>query len=235
MTSSVVNVTVDNFPSVTLTSPTNNARFIAGANINLAATAADGSDAIASVQFFQGTNLLGGVTSAPYSFTWSNAPAGAYALTAQATDLGGLMTTSAVVNIMVAGITLTNPPNNDVFAAPASATLGVAVTDNASITQVQFFQGTNSLGIVTSPPYTVNWTGATPGVYTLTATGRDATGFVFTSAPVTVIVDTNPTTTNRSGDGQSDYLDYLEGRNPLVGTVPDTQNLINFQVYTPLQ
>jgi hypothetical protein len=235
MTSSVVNVTVDNFPSVTLTSPTNNARFIAGANINLAATAADGSDAIASVQFFQGTNLLGGVTSAPYSFTWTNAPAGAYALTAQATDLGGLVTTSAVVNIMVAGITLTNPPNNDVFAAPASATLGVAVTDNASITQVQFFQGTNSLGIVTSPPYTVNWTGATPGVYTLTATGQDATGFVFTSAPVTVIVDTNPTTTNRSGDGQSDYLDYLEGRNPLVGTVPDTQNLINFQVYTPLQ
>jgi hypothetical protein len=235
LTSSVVNLTVDDVPTVSLTNPLNNARFIAGTNINLTATAADGSDAIALVQFFQGTNLLGGVASAPYRLTWTNAPAGAYALTARATDLNGLVATSAVVNVLVAGITLTNPPNNDALAAPAGATLGVAITDNVAITQVRFFQGTNSLGTVTSPPYTFNWTGVPVGVYTLSATAIDAGGLVFSSAPVTVIVDANPNTTNHSGDGTSDYVDFIEGRNPLVGAVPDTNGLVNLQIYTPLQ
>ena len=235
MTSSVVNVTVDTLPGVLLTSPTNNARLVAGGNVALTATASSASATITQVQFFQGTNLLGSVANAPYNFVWTNVPFGNFALTAQATDNFGLVSTSAVVDVLVAGIAITNPPNNFVTAASAGLTIGAAVVDNAAISQVQFFQGTNSLGMLTSPPYAFNWTGVVPGIYTLTATATDVTGFVLTSVPVTVIVDANPNTTNRSGDGQSDYLDYLEGRNPLVGTVPDTNNVLQFQTYTPLQ
>jgi hypothetical protein len=235
ITSSVVNLEVDNWASVTLTNPVNNARFIAGTNLTLAASASEIGGSIAQVQFLAGTNLLGSATNAPYSLVWSNVPAGAFALTAQATDNNGLTSTSAVVNIMAAGIAITNPINNTVLTAPGSLSLGAAITDDAGIMIVQFFQGTNSLGTVTSPPYAFNWSNVPAGVYTVTATAQDTTGFVFASAPVTVIVDTDPTTTDRNGDGVSDYVDYLEGRNPLVGTVPDTNDVINFQVYTPLQ
>ena len=38
------------------------------------------------MEFFNGTTLLGMVLEAPYSFTWSNVPAGSYSLTAMATD-----------------------------------------------------------------------------------------------------------------------------------------------------
>lgn len=77
MTSSVVNVSTDDLPSVTITNPVNNARFIAGTNLTLAASASETGGSIAQVQFFQGTNLLGGVTNAPYSLVWSNVPTGA--------------------------------------------------------------------------------------------------------------------------------------------------------------
>ena len=37
-------------------------------------------------------------------------------------------------------------------------------------------------------------------------------------------------------DGVSNYLEYIQGRNPLIpGTATDTTNLINFKVYTPLK
>jgi hypothetical protein len=235
LTSSVVNVTIDTLPSVTLTNPADNAWFIAGTNINLGASASSASGTISEVQFFEGTNYLGTATNSPYSLVWSNVPAGAYGLTAEATDNNGLVSTSTVVNIMVAGIAITNPANYTVLAAPASVTVGAMVTDNVGITQVEFFQGTTSLGVVTSAPYTLNWTGALTGVYALTATATDASGFVFSSGVVTVIVDTDPTTTYRGGDGVSDYIKYLEGRNPLATAVPDINGIVNLQIYTPLQ
>jgi len=235
LTSGVVNVTVDNLSAVTLTNPISNARFVAGTNILLGASATDSDGTVTQVQFFQGTNNLGVVTSAPYSLIWSNVPAGALALTACAMDNSGLVFTSAVVNIMVAGISVTSPTNNVVLTAPASITVGAAVTDNVGINQVQFFQGTNSLGILTNSPYNLVWTNVVSGVYALSASAIDAGGLVFKSGPVSVIVDTNSLTTDRDGDGVSDYIEYLEGRNPLAGgAVPDTNGVVNLQIYTPL-
>jgi hypothetical protein len=236
LTSSVVNVTVDVPPTVTLTNPAAGARFVAGTNISLAASASDADGTIAQVEFFSGATSLGVVTSAPYSLVWTNVPSGAWALTARATDNSGLVSTSAVVNIMVAGIALTSPANNLVLTAPASVTISAAVTDNVGISQVQFFQGATSLGIVTSAPYSLVWTNVTSGVYALTAVATDNSGLVFASSVVNVIVDADPTNTDRDGDGVSDYLEYLEGRNPLGGgAVPDTGGIINLQIYTPMQ
>jgi Bacterial Ig domain/Fibronectin type III domain len=235
LTSAVVNVTVDTLPSVTLTNPANNARFAAGNNINLGASASDADGTVARVEFFQGTNSLGFVTSSPYNLIWSNVTSGAYALTARATDNNGLYYTSSVVNIMVAGISITNPANNVVLTAPASIPVAAAITDNVGINQVQFFQGTTSLGTVTSAPYSITWSSVAAGTYTLTAVASDSGGLVFTSSVVNVIVDTNPTSTDRDSDGVSDYIEYVEGRNPLVGgTVADTNGMVNLQVYTPL-
>lgn len=88
-------------PVVALTAPANNASFTAPASIVIAATATNSSGAITRVEFFAGANKLGEDTTAPYQITWSNVVAGAYALTARATDnLGGSATSPAItVNV----------------------------------------------------------------------------------------------------------------------------------------
>jgi hypothetical protein len=81
-------------PAVTLTSPTNNAVFIEGDVIALAATASDLDGTNLVVQFLAGTNVLFQITNGPYTFNWSNAVAGNYAIAATATDTNGAVTTA---------------------------------------------------------------------------------------------------------------------------------------------
>src|SRR5258708_31126715 len=73
-------------PTVSLTSPAANASFTAPATVTLHPTAADADGTVTTVEFFNGSASLGVVTTAPYSFTWSNVAAGAYNLTVVATD-----------------------------------------------------------------------------------------------------------------------------------------------------
>ncbi len=108
-TSGSVNVTVNpnQPPSVTLTSPTNNASFAAPATITLTATAADTDGTIASVQLLNGAGVVATLTSPPYTFTLTNVTAGSYTFTAKATDNNGAITTSAAANVTVTGVTAT--------------------------------------------------------------------------------------------------------------------------------
>jgi uncharacterized protein (DUF2141 family) len=110
-TSSSVTVTVNASsnapPTVSITSPANNATFAAPASIGITATAADSDGAVAKVDFYNGTTLLGTATTSPYSFTWNNVPAGTYTLSAIATDNDGATTTSSPLSVTVsAGGTL---------------------------------------------------------------------------------------------------------------------------------
>ena len=57
-----------------------------GTTLQLAASASDPDAGIARVRFFAGATLLGESTTAPYGYTWTNIPAGEYALTAVAVD-----------------------------------------------------------------------------------------------------------------------------------------------------
>jgi len=98
--------TGNNPPTVSITSPANGATFTAPANITINATASDSDGTVSQVAFYQGATLLGTDTSSPYSFAWNSVGAGSYVLTARATDNGGAVSTSAVVNITV------NPPGS---------------------------------------------------------------------------------------------------------------------------
>jgi RHS repeat-associated protein len=102
-TSSTVAVTVNanQPPTITITSPANNSSFTAPANITITANATAPNGNVAKVDFFQGTMLLGTVTSAPYTFAWNNVASGTYQLTAKVTDNFGFATTSAAVGILV--------------------------------------------------------------------------------------------------------------------------------------
>jgi hypothetical protein len=187
-------------PTVSLIAPTNNSVFFAGSNIGLVATASDsGGGTIMQVEFFQGTNSLGKTTNSPYSLVWTNPAAGAYSLTARATDDSSLTATSSVINVTVDGpptVTLTNPANNAVFPAGSNIGLGASATDTAgTIVQVQFFQGTNSLGVVTNAPYTLVWTNPASCAYSLTVVATDNSSLTATSSVIGVIVDIPPSVT----------------------------------------
>ena len=91
------------FPSVDITSPSNNTNFEPGEDINITVEADDSDGTVTKVEFFEGgNNKLGEVTTAPYTFTWTGAAEGAYTLTAKATDNEGGSRTSLSTRITVA-------------------------------------------------------------------------------------------------------------------------------------
>ena len=107
LASTAANVTVTNLPppAIALTSPANNTGYAAPATVSLAASVTANGHAITAVQFYNGANLLGQDTTAPYTFTWSGVAAGSYSLTAQVVyDATNTLASTA------ANVTVTNLP-----------------------------------------------------------------------------------------------------------------------------
>ena len=131
-TSAAVNVTVNappnQAPAVSITSPTNGATYAEPASLTISATANDSDGAVARVDFYAGTQLLGSATASPYSFTWSDVPAGTYSLTAIARDDDGAATTSAAVSITVSATPPPPPPPPTSVAFTASPDHDTLVT-----------------------------------------------------------------------------------------------------------
>ena len=96
-------------PTVTLTSPTSGEAFVETSNITLTANVVANGQTVSTVQYYQGSTLLGQATTAPYLFTWTNPPAGNYSLTAAAIYNGSSTNASPAVGIYV-GIA-TNAPS----------------------------------------------------------------------------------------------------------------------------
>ncbi|MGA2541252.1 MAG: Ig-like domain-containing protein [Verrucomicrobiota bacterium] len=154
-------------PEVRITSPPNNSVFPAPVNIALLAYAHDPAGYVANVQFFAGSTSLGfglplppvvpetgsPVTPGPpilqtntFELIWSNAPVGAFALSAVATDNSALSATSAPVNITI----LSTPPPPPI----TTNVVSIVATDPIAIA------GTNSwpwLGLASATPTWSNW------------------------------------------------------------------------------
>ena len=185
-------------PVVSITSPVSGAIFTAPATVTITATATDGDGTITKVEFYQGSTLLGSDNTTPYSYTWTNVPAGSYSLTAKATDNTGAVTTSAPVAITVGAtnkppvVSVTSPVSGSIFTAPASVTITASASDaDGTITNVDFYYESSLLISDNTAPYSYTATNVPVGSYSLTAKATDNTGAVTTSAPVTVVVASN--------------------------------------------
>ena len=88
-------------PLVSLLFPTNQSTFVQPSLITLSAAASDSDGTITKVEFLNGTNLLGTVTTPPYSLAWSNVEPDSHILTVRATDNLGGTTTSSPIAILV--------------------------------------------------------------------------------------------------------------------------------------
>lgn len=97
----VVTVTVNQPPTVTLTSPLANATAVAPATFTLAASASDPEGRLARVEFYVNSQLVGSDSSSPFSLTWGNVAAGSYVLSAVAFDQEGNYRASASISVSV--------------------------------------------------------------------------------------------------------------------------------------
>jgi len=86
-------------------------------------------------------------------------------------------------------VAIRNPTNGAVVRAPNPVNIAVnASVPTGIITRVEIFQGATKLSEDTAPPYTLSWTSAPAGVYTLTARATDDQGNSTLSSPVSIVV-----------------------------------------------
>ena len=88
-------------PTVAWLAPASGTSITGPGSLLLSASASDTDGAIASVAFYNGTNQLGVLTDAPYTFTWQKVQPGNYALTVIATDNQGASSSNILSNIQV--------------------------------------------------------------------------------------------------------------------------------------
>ncbi len=202
-TSSLINITVSSgnaAPTVSITSPLNNATFTAPASVTINASASDTDGSISKVEFYQGTTKLGEDLTSPYSFTWTSVAAGTYTLKAVAYDNASASTTSSLINITVSSgniaptVSITSPLNNATFTAPASVTINANASDSdGSISKVEFYQGATKLGEDLTSPYSYTWTSVAAGTYVLTAIAYDNSSVTTTSSQINITVSGSST------------------------------------------
>jgi hypothetical protein len=139
---------------------------------------------------------MGSSTVSPYSYTWNNAAAGGYSLTAKVTDTLGATATSSAVPISInpalvpPTVTVTAPANGTTYNAPASFTISATATagSGATVKQVALYNGQTLLGTSTTSPYSYSLTNAQAGSYSFTAKVTDTLGATATSITVGVTV-----------------------------------------------
>ncbi|SFH06693.1 Por secretion system C-terminal sorting domain-containing protein [Pontibacter chinhatensis] len=208
VTSAAISITVNEpankAPLTAITSPETGATFTAPASIIITATATDEDGTVDKVEFFNGDLKLGEDVNGSdgWAYAWSNVPAGSYQLTTRALDNGGAVGTSSAVSITVSeptnqapAVAITTPANDATFTAPASIDIAVSASDtDGSVTKVEFFQGTVSIGEDTdgSNGWSFTWGNVQAGNYAFTVKATDDKGAVTTSPAVNITV-TEPT------------------------------------------
>ena len=185
-------------PTVTLSSSASS--ITTGGTFTLSATASDanGNTTITKVEFYKGTTKIGEDLTSPYSLVQSEGTAGTFSYTARAIDNCAGQGNSTAVSVTVSPpcgsnvaptVSISQPANNSTATAGANLQINASATDaGGSVTQVQFFNGTNLLGTSTTAPYSYIYTTIPAGTYTFTARATDNCGAVTTSSVITVTV-----------------------------------------------
>ncbi len=180
-------------PTVVLTSPPNGTIFPRQTNITLTATASDANGSVTNVEFFKdGTIKLGEDSSAPYSFTWTNAPTGVHVLSARATDNLNATGDSVPIAVIVRGpptVAITSPTNGASFGSTAGISINATATDaDGVITFLELDRDGAVFAATNGGNLSTVWSNAPVGNYTLTARASDDNGLLATSGPVAITV-----------------------------------------------
>lgn len=171
-------ININSVPTISSLS-TNATTYYAPSNIVVSATASDSNGTVSRVEFYRGSTLVGSDTTAPYSYTWSSAPAGTYTFSAVAIDNANArsvnnptLTRTVATNSLPVVSTVTT--NATAYIAPATITVSARASDlNGTITRVEFYRGSTFMGSDTTSPYSYIWSNVPFGRYTFTAVAVD--------------------------------------------------------------
>ncbi|WEK35022.1 MAG: Ig-like domain-containing protein [Candidatus Pseudobacter hemicellulosilyticus] len=119
-------------------------------------------------------------------------------------------------------ITLTAPPNNASYGAPATIPINASLTGPA-VVKVEFYQGPAVLGVDSTAPYSYNWAGVSAGHYTISARAFNSTEAVAVSSDITVTVTPQETHFTWTGNGgNSNWNDPANWQPTAVPGVSDS-------------
>jgi len=154
-------------PAIVLNSPANGSFATAVATVTMQADADSLYNALAQVKFYSNNTLLGSLTGPPYDLTVPGFTAGAYVLTAVASDLTGVSSTSAPVTVTVTNGTglpygITGVATNPAFYHMPGAFDGFSFgTIPALLSQTGVFTNTPNMntpaGLIPYAPNTPLW------------------------------------------------------------------------------
>jgi hypothetical protein len=207
-TSTVVAIAVNTAPTVSLIAACNASPCNAPAAVTLTATPADSDGTITKVEFYRGTTLINAKTAAPWSYTDSALVVGTHSYTAKAFDNGAtsLAATSSAQSTVVSpastmSVTLVASCSTTPCMAPSVVYLAVTPTVGVgrTVAKVEFYDGTQLLGEVTTPPppnpdggaelpWSKSFAFETAGTHSFTAKVYDNSSLALTvvSTPLTV-------------------------------------------------
>ncbi|WP_460675351.1 glycoside hydrolase family 48 protein, partial [Lentzea nigeriaca] len=209
-------------PSVALAAPAAGSTYTLPATIPLAATAQDADGTVAKVDFYAGDQLIATDSSAPFTGSWTSAPAGDHSITARATDNRGAATTSAPVMVKVlAGPAVLASPSTVTVRQGQTATFDVSLATAPSQPVTVTIARTGSADLTVSPA-TLTFTSAAKQTVTVSsaANGGDLATATFTASatghsPATVAVREIDSSTS---DFSKAFLDqYNKIKDPASG------------------
>ena len=188
----------DPAPIVNLTTPSTGQIFAPPNGVQLAATASSPAGTIQRVEFVTADRVIATALSPPYAGSWSNPPAGNFAIVAKAYDDVGVAATSpaAYVQVLsaprVPAVVLTAPaPGITVTSGNPVPMAATALAPDGSVGRVDFYAGPSLLGSVATAPYQFTWTNPAAGAQSLLAKAYDLRGIAGVSAAVPISVTSN--------------------------------------------
>jgi hypothetical protein len=119
-------------PTVSITSPGENAVFTLPATVAVTASAFDVDGSVKQVDFYAGDTLIGTAVSAPFKVNWNVTAPGTYTLTAAATDNLGATTTSSPVHVAVNALSAPAAPTQLTARTISRSQINLSWTDNAT-------------------------------------------------------------------------------------------------------
>jgi hypothetical protein len=234
--------------SVTITYPSSRSDFAVGMSIRIKASVVGEDEQVSQVQFFAETNLIAVVPNAPYSVWWPVEAAGRSApylrsLTAVAMGKSGISSTSAPVTIAVLGgpspfvvYEITSPTNSQIFLPPATFTVSAEMVAgvNSLVGPTVLYVGTNRVGTLVGPPYSIVVTNLATGDYSLTVKidRTDFQGQLSTRIRVSDLA-IFPLSITEDGRAAFDVLTAYPQRETLIQASTNLQDWISLSTNVP--
>ncbi len=136
------------------------------------------------------------VLSGPTTFTQKFNTSGSFPYECTVHGFTGSVTVNAAAPPNVPPtVTITNPASGITLTAPASLTLKATAADSdGSITNVQFLQGTTSLGKVILAPFSMAVNNLSAATYTFSAIASDNLGATATNSITVKVINASPVT-----------------------------------------